>query len=119
MTEWPSYAEIRFADYGEEFDPSVQRTEMERGVPKQRLLNSQVMQTLHVSVQFRSAALVEAFEDWYFNEVKRIGWFTMEHPRRVGVTITARFLAGSIGRLTPLNTRFRFAKRDLVLEYLR
>lgn len=119
MPQWPTYAEVRFADYGEEFDPSVERTEMERGVPKERALNSQVMQQLHMSVQFRSEADVQAFEEWYFIEVRRIGWFTMEHPRRAGLMITAKFPGGNIGRLVPLNTLFRFAKRDLVVEYLR
>lgn len=119
MTSWPAYAEVRFADYGEEFDPSVQVTEMERGVAKQTILNSQVMQSLYMSVQFRSAADVQAFEDWYFNEVKRVGWFEMEHPRVVGKMVTARFQGGKIGRLTPLKTQFQFAKRDLVVEYQR
>lgn len=118
MSVWPAYAEIRFADYGEDFDPSVERTEMERGIPKQRLLNTDVLQTIEASVQFRSAQAVEDFERWYFIDVKRIGWFSMEHPR-TGEPINARFQNGRIGRLQPLNTLFRFAKRDLVIEYVR
>lgn len=31
MSSWPEYAEIRFADYGEEIVASEERTEMERG----------------------------------------------------------------------------------------
>lgn len=118
MPEWPSYAEIRFADYGEEFDPSVIMTEMERGPPTMARMNSQVIQDLFCSVQFRSAADVAAFETWYFDTIKRVGHFTMEHPR-TGETITAWFKGASIGRLVPLNTLFRFAKRDLVIQYLR
>lgn len=118
MSTWPAYAEIRFADYGEDFDPSVERNEMERGVPKQRLLNTNVLQTIEASVQFRSAQAVADFEAWYFNDLQRIGCFTMEHPR-TGAVIRARFQGGKIGRLQPLNTLFRFAKRDLVIEYLR
>ncbi|HDS1579577.1 hypothetical protein WG628_18720 [Stenotrophomonas maltophilia] len=118
MSSWPTYAEVRFADYAEEFDPAVERTEMERGVPKQRLLNTDVLQTIIASVQFRSAQAVADFEAWYFNEIRRIGWFSMEHPR-TGELIRARFQGGSIGRLQPLNTQFRFAKRDLVIEYVR
>lgn len=118
METFPSYAEVRFADYGEEFDPSVERTEMERGVPRQRLLNTHVIQTIEASVQFRSAQAVADFEAWYFDNLKRIGWFNMEHPR-TGQIIRARFQGGKIGKLQPLNTQFRFAKRDLVLEYMR
>jgi len=118
MPTFPTYAEILFAGYSESFDPSVQRTEMERGVPKQRLLNSQVLVKIQASIFFRSAADVEAFESWYFDEVRRIGWFDMAHPR-TDQPIRARFENGSIGTLVPLNTLFRVARRDLVLEYLR
>ena len=117
MSSWPAYAEVRFADYGEEFDPSVERDEMERGPAMMRVLNESVVQNIMASVQFRSEADAAAFEAWYFNEVGRIGWFTMEHPR-TGETITARFPSG-IGRLVPLKTGFSFSKRDLVLEYMR
>lgn len=118
MPQFPSYAEILFAGYGESFDPSVQRTEMERGVPKQRLLNTEVLVKVQASILFRSAVDVEAFEDWYFQEIKRIGWFEMKHPR-TDRPIQVRFENGSIGTLVPLNTLFRVARRDLVLEYLR
>lgn len=117
MSSWPEYAEIRFADYGEEIVASEERTDMERGPSKMRTLNSRVMKNVYASVQFRSAADAEAFEEWYLRDVGRVGWFTMEHPR-TGQPISARFLQG-IGRLVPLNTQFRFSKRDLVLEYMR
>ena len=118
MAQFPSYVKIRFAGYAEEFDPSVERVEMERGVPKMRLVNSQVMQDLMATLQFNSAAEAAAFEAWYFDDIKRIGWFTMEHPR-TKATITARFKNGGIGRLVPLMTQFKFSVRDVVLEYLR
>lgn len=118
LPTWPSYAEVRFADYSEEFDPSVIVTEMERGGPKMAVMNSHVVQEVNASVQFRSAQDVADFETWYFNEVKRVGKFTMDHPR-TGEPITAWFKEGRIGRLVPLNTLFRFAKRDLVIQYLR
>ncbi|EVT73273.1 hypothetical protein [Stenotrophomonas sp. 2694] len=117
MSSWPEYAEIRFADYGEEIVASEERTDMERGPSKMRALNSRVMKNVYASVQFRSAADAEAFEEWYLRDVGRVGWFTMEHPR-TRQPISARFPQG-IGRLVPLNTQFRFSKRDLVLEYMR
>jgi len=118
MAEFPEYVTIRFAGYGEEFDPSVERVEMERGVSKMRLVNSQVMQELHATLQFKSASEAQAFEDWYFETIHRIGWFGMLHPR-TKQRITARFKNGAIGRLTPLMTQFKFSVRDVVLEYLR
>lgn len=118
MTDWPTYAEVLLAGYGEEIEPAVERTEMERGVPKQRLLNTQVLRTLMISVLFRRAADAAQFERWYFDDLKRIAWFSMRHPR-TGETITARFQNGSIGRLTPLKPAFGLSQRDMVVEYLR
>lgn len=118
METFPDYAEILFAEYGEDFEPSVERTEMERGVPRQRVLNTHVLQTMGASVLFRSQQAAFDFEDWYFNRLKRIGWFNVRNPR-TGQTVQARFQAGKIGRLEPLAPGFRLSKRDLVLEYMR
>lgn len=118
MPAWPTYAKLLMEGYAEEFDPSVERTEMERGVPKERTLNSQVLDTINASVLFRSAADIAAFEAWYFTELNRVGWFTMSHPR-TGAPINARFQGGKLGRLAPIAPRFAAGMRDVVLEYLR
>lgn len=118
MAVLPTYVEIRFSGYSETFDASVERTEMERGVPKERLVNTGVMQELSMTLQFKGAANVQMFEDWYFGDIKRIGWFSMAHPR-TGQLITARFKGGSIGTLVPLIPGFKLATRDVVVEYLR
>lgn len=118
MAALPTYVEIRFSGYGETFDPSVERTEMERGVPKERLINSQVMQELSMTLQFKGAANLQSFEDWYFDVIKRIGWFSMLHPR-TGQPITARFKGGAIGTLVPLIPGFKLSTREVVIEYLR
>ncbi len=118
MESFPEYVQILLADYGEEFDPAVERTEMERGVPRQRILNTHVLQLVNASILFRSKQAAADFEAWYFNNLKRIGWFDLKHPR-TGETVRARFQAGKIGGLQPLTPRFGFAKRDLVLEYMR
>ena len=119
MATLPSYAQILFDGFGEEFDPSVERTEMERGVAKQRLLNTQVMAEIPVSLLFATPADTAAFEDWYFGVLRRIDWFQMPHPR-TGATITARFKGGKIGRLAPRSPRMtRYVRTGVVLEYLR
>ncbi|KRG47339.1 hypothetical protein ARC20_03140 [Stenotrophomonas panacihumi] len=118
MAQWPTNAKLMITGYGEKFDPSVERTEMERGVPKERKLNSQVLQKITVSVLFATPEAAEAFEDWYFDEIDRIGWFTVVHPR-TGATVTARFEGGDIGSLSSQSPGFFFAKRDVTLEYLR
>ncbi|PZP58323.1 MAG: hypothetical protein DI597_19520 [Pseudoxanthomonas spadix] len=118
MATISDFAQILYQAYSETFDPSVERTEMERGVPKQRLINSQVLMKLNASLLFRSAADVAAFEDWYFDDLKRIGWFTILHPR-TGAPTLVRFENGSIGTLTPQAPAFYLAQRDVVLEYMR
>jgi hypothetical protein len=116
--ELPDYVCIEVAGYGEKFDPSVQRTEMERGVPKQRLLNTHVMQELSCSLLFKSPADTAAFEAWYFGDIGRIGYFTFTHPR-TGATHNGRFKGGDIGTLTPVNNRRHKWRRSATLEYLR
>lgn len=118
MAEFPSFVTIRFVGYSEEFDPSVERVEMERGVAKMTLVNTQVMQELQATLQFKSAAEAASFEEWYFGIIRRIGWFNMIHPR-TKQPIVARFKGGNIGRLVPLMTQFKFSVRDVTLEYLR
>lgn len=81
MEAFPSYARILFDGFSESFDPSIERTEMERGVPKQRVMNSQVLCKVNASILFSSPNDVAAFDTWYFGPLGRIGWFTMRHPR--------------------------------------
>jgi hypothetical protein len=101
-----------------EFDPSVERTEMERGVPKQRLLNTQVLVKQAMSLYFDSISAAEQFEAWYFNEIRRIDWFTMVHPY-TGAPVTVRFEGGAIGELVPDDKFSSDYRRDVVVEYLR
>lgn len=118
MADFPAYVTVLFDGYSEAFDPSIHRVEMERGGPKEAVINSQVLMKLNVSLLFRSKADVASFEDWYFNTIARVGAFNMTHPR-TGATITAWFENASIGTLVPLTGAFRIAKRDCVIEYLR
>ena len=118
MATLTDFAKIRYSSYGESFDPSVERTDMERGVPKQRLLNSQVMMKIQATLLFKTPTDLNGFEAWYFDEIKRIGWFTIQHPR-TGAEISVRFENGSIGTLTSESLGFYLAQRQVVLEYLR
>lgn len=118
MATLPSYVTILFDGFGEEFDPSVLRIEMERGVPKQRVINTHVMQEVAARLLFKSKADAASFEAWYFDTIERIGWFDFVHPR-TGVTVSGRFKEGRIGQLIPLVPDFSWSARDVVLEYLR
>lgn len=118
MAIFPAYAKVLFAGYGESFDPGVETTDMERGPPQEEVLSTQVIVSVQASILFRSAADAEAFETWYFDEIGRIGWFDLIHPR-TGKTVRAKFPGGSIGTLVPLLPRFRASRRDLVIQYMR
>jgi hypothetical protein len=118
MATLSDFAKIRFSNMSETFDPSVESSEMERGPPKYRVLNSQVLMKLSVTLLFLTSDDSDAFEDWYFNEVKRIGSFPVLIPRN-GKTVVANFEKGSIGTLTFQGAGFHFGQRDVVLEYLR
>lgn len=119
MASLPEYVIIEFpGGWAERPVPSVERVEMERGAPKERLVNSQVRSEVSATFRFRSKADAVAFENWYITVIRVIGSFTMEHPL-TGATITARFIAGDIGELVPLDPMFRDSARQVRLEYMR
>lgn len=118
MSNWPAYARVMMSGFGETFDPSIRRTEMERGMAKQSIINTHVIQEIEVSVIFETKAAAAAFEDWYFNDIKRIGFFNIRHPR-TNQLLSARIKSADIGTLTPVRTGFGLTQRTLTLEYLR
>lgn len=118
MAALPEYVTVLFDGYGEEFEPAVLRSEMERGPPKERLLNTQVLQQVAARLLFKSKADAASFEAWYFDTIKRVGYFDVAHPR-TGNTISAKFRGGEIGRLVPLVPDFSWSVRDVVIEYMR
>lgn len=56
MAKPPEYVSILLDGFGERFDQSVKRTEMERGPVKQEVLNSQVMMETEATLFFRGRA---------------------------------------------------------------
>lgn len=118
MASLPDYVIVRPTGYSETFQPSVIRTEMERGMPKQRLLNTQVLYNLNLSLITETQQQTEDFMDWYFLTIKRIDFFTMTHPR-TGQLINVRFVGGDFGTLQTISGANRIWQRDVVVEYLR
>jgi hypothetical protein len=118
MSNWPATAKIILPGYGEELQPSIRRTEMERGMPKQALMNTHVMQELTFTVQFETEDAAQEFEDWYFNDLRRIGFFNFRNPR-TRQTVSARFKDAKIGSLSPITGGFGLTQRTVTVEYLR
>ena len=117
MASLPDYVTLNFSR-PESFDPAVITSEMERGLAKTRVASARVVKEVEVTLQFESAADTEAFEDWYFNTIRRIGFFDW-FDTRTGTQRSVRFKGGALGALTPLAVGFAVAQRTATLEYLR
>ena len=118
MAALPSYVRVMRDDAGEQFDPGVVVSDMERGLQKMRVGNSRVAVHVQATLYFGSRADSISFEDWYFNTIKRIGFFDWKDPRS-GTIRSVRFKGGAIGQLEPITSRFGQSKRTVTLEYLR
>lgn len=121
MPTFPEYAEISKYGYTEEHANIVERTEMDRGVPKQRRTQSDVLVSLPLNLLFRSAAAAEDFETWFYGDAGAgTVWFDWLDPR-AGVTRQARVVAGTLGALQmqPTAAPFAYTTRTVTIEYLR
>lgn len=116
MATFPPYVRIALAGIGEEHAPIVQRTEMDRGVPKQRRIAADVLVRMPMTLHFISRADATAFEDWFYRE--GMGWFDLVHPRTLA-KISARIVGGNIGTSVPSNQSWSYSTRQLSVEYLR
>jgi len=117
---FPDYVKVLLSSFQEAHGVNVARTEMARGVPKQRRTQSDVLVTVTFTVMFISPAGVSDFEDWFYGDAAGGAvWFEWFDPR-ARVTRQARVVAGSLGELKPLTTwKKGLALRSLKLEYLR
>lgn len=118
MAALPSYVKLLRDGAGREFDPGVVVSEMEKGLPKMRVGQSRVVVHVAATLFFKTRQDAVAFEDWYFDTIKRIGWFDW-YDSLYGITRSVRFQNGSIGQLQPLTARYGHSKRSVTLEYLR
>ena len=118
MAAFPTYARLIFSGAGVGFDPSVEVAEMERGPAKMRIGNTHVVKKLRATAVFFSNDDAIAFETWYFDEIKRIGYFDLRDPF-TGTTVSARFENGAIGDLQPITGGFGVASRELTFEFMR
>lgn len=117
MATFPhSLCGIRQDGHGEQHMPMVLRSDMERGIPKQRRAGADVLVRVPCSLVFRSAADAAAFEAWFYAD--GMGWFDFTLPR-TGAVVQARIIGGDIGTLSPLTPAWNASERSVVLEYVR
>lgn len=118
MSEFPTYAGIILDGYKESIpEPSVRRTEMERGPAFQEVINRRVYQNIDITVLFETKAAIQLFDNWYLNDIKRAAFFSFRHPRTRQV-VQARLPGGKIGDLIPAKGGFGISTRNMTLEYM-
>lgn len=120
MATFPNWVQLVPMDNLEQRTPVVARSEMERGVPKQRRIAADSLVTLPLTAVFANAQRAEDFEVWFDTEANAgAAFFDFVHPR-TGLTVQARIVGGDIGQLRPLGSRprSRYA-RSFQVEYLR
>ena len=117
MAAFPSYPIIVIDGYTESHAPIADRSDTDRGVPKQRRTQSDVMVTISFNMIFTSLADIESFETWYYDDAAAGGaWFDFTHPR-TGALVSARVVANTLGTL--YLTGLGRGKRTLQVEYLK
>ncbi len=107
---------IRQDGHAEQHAPVVLRSEVERGMPRQRRTSADARVTVPCTLVFRSAAAAAEFEAWYYAE--GFGWFDFTLPR-TGAVVQARIVGGDIGGLTPITPAWNASERSITLEYIR
>ncbi|MES1977312.1 MAG: hypothetical protein V4451_04705 [Pseudomonadota bacterium] len=118
MATFPAYVKIGFPQ-GEETASVVLRSEMERGVPKQRRIAADAMVTQETTLYFDTKQHAIDWETWFYEDINGgVDWF--DYPDlRTGVTLQARIVGGKPGVLKPATVNWVYAQRTLMLEWLR
>lgn len=119
MATFPSYVKLGWRDTAERPTPVVLRSEVERGLPRQRRVAADSLVTVPVTAYFDTAADSLAFESWFYGDAAAgAAWFDFALPRTGAVT-QARVVGGDIGQLKPTTKNWAFSERTFELEYLR
>lgn len=119
MATWPSYAKLAWADTAEQPAPVVQRSEMDRGVAKQRRTQADAVVTCPVTVYFNSAADAASFETWVYTTLNGgMDWFDFT-SLRTGATLSMRIVGGDIGALVPSTRTWARSQRSFKIEFVR
>lgn len=119
MATFPSNVKFGWRDMGEKPDSVTESAPMERGIPKQRRINSDARVELTLTLHFDSKAEAAAFETWFYVDIKAgQDFFDFVHPR-TGATVQARFKGGELGTLTYLQRTLERSQRQVTLEFWR
>lgn len=117
MAVFPSWVMFNPREISEACTPVIVRSDMERGVAKQRRVSADTVCTIQITAIFSSSQRAIDFENWFYSEGS--GWFDYKHPV-TGLVVQGRIVGGDLGTKRPLGglPQSRFA-RDLQIEYVR
>lgn len=119
MAAFPAWVKVGWRDSGEKPSPVVLRSEMERGIAKQRRIAADAVVTQQITAYFDTAAEADDFEDWVYTEIGGgTDWFDFTNPRN-SVVVSARIVGGDIGKLVPSNRTWALTMRQFTIEYVR
>lgn len=120
MASLPSYVKFQLPGAGEQPSDIVQRSAVERGVPRTRRIASDVLMTISVRIVFFSVSEAMGFRDWYYSPTggaAGAGWFDWVDPR-TNTTRSVRFVSSSMGALLALAGSFRISEQSCAIEYV-
>jgi hypothetical protein len=120
MPSLPSYARLKLGSASEKATPIVERSQMERGVPRTRRTATDPLLTLSATLVFRSWADAESFRTWFYSPVGAAAgaaWFDWRDPRTNAMR-SVRFVASSMGDVVPLSASFGICEQPCAIEYV-
>lgn len=119
MATFPSYVKLGWRDSGEAAAPVVARSEMERGVAKQRRTQADTVVTVPLTAFFVSDADATSFETWVYTTINGgMDWFDFT-SLRTGGTVSARIVSGDIGTLSPSVRTWARSQRSFKIEFVK
>lgn len=119
MATFPSYVKILVGS-SEQPKTVVLRSEMERGIPKQRRMASDSMVSVPVTLFFETPTNANDFETWVYSQIGGgTDWFSWTNPR-TNTVVQARIVGGDLGALQPATGVWSGqTTRRMTFEYLR
>lgn len=118
MATLPAYVKVGFPQ-AEEPASVVMRSEMDRGVAKQRRIAADAIVTQEVTYYFKSKADAASFETWFYTTLNGgADWFDWT-DLRTGAVLQARHVEGKPGALKPATVNWAYSQRTLKLEWIR
>lgn len=104
---------------GERAAPVVLRSEVERGIARQRRVAADTLVQVTLQLGFETAQASADFDDWFYGEAHAgAAWFDFTNPR-TNTVVQARLVGGDLGNLSPLAEAYRVSERTVVIEYIR